>query len=367
MRVLQLGKFFPPDIGGIETIMSDITISLNNRKITCDVLCSNSKPKYSEQILHCGAKIMRCASFGKIASTAIAPQMIFKLRKIIANYDIIHLHLPDPMANLALFLANHKGKKVIIHWHSDIVRQKILLKLYAPLQNALLKRADKIIATSPKYIEYSPLLQRFSHKVVAIPIGTHSSFRSDIYDAKASFEKKSIFALGRMVHYKGFEYLIEAMKFLPEFHLFIAGGGDKKESLEGLIKELDLERQITLLGEIDNRCRIYHYNTNSIFVLPSINRSEAFGVVQIEAMSCKMPVISTNIKGSGVPWVNKDGESGVVVPLGDGRAIADAVLRIMSDYKKFSEGAQRRYLQCFTLEKMIDEIIALYKKVGGER
>lgn len=367
MKILQLGKFFPPDIGGIETIMSDITISLNRRGIKCDVLCSNSKLAYSEEILPCGAKIMRCASFGKVASTAIAPQMIWKLRKIIAQYDIIHLHLPDPMATFALIMADsafkNSQKKVILHWHSDIIRQKFLLKFYAPFQKIALNRSDCIITTSPNYLQYSQTLQNFANKVVAIPIGVESSFKSELYDLQKNRHKKSIFALGRMVHYKGFEYLIGAMKYLPDFHLFIAGSGRNKEQLEALIKSLHLEAQITLLGEIDNVSRIKHYNTESIFVLPSINRSEAFGVVQIEAMSCKMPVISTNIQGSGVPWVNKNGESGIVVEICDEVAIADAVREIMADYERFANGAKSRYEAHFTLDKMIDEIIALYDKM----
>lgn len=133
IRILQLGKFFPPNLGGMESVIYDITLGLNERGIACDVLCANSKAQCKEDILDCEScaknsakgssanlpkshanrtiKIMRCASFGKLASTAIAPQMIFKLREIIAHYDIIHIHLPDPMANLSLFCANHKGKK----------------------------------------------------------------------------------------------------------------------------------------------------------------------------------------------------------------------------------------------------------------
>lgn len=363
MRVLQLGKFFPPDIGGIETVMSDITISLNNRNITCDVLCSNSKAEYSEEILPCGAKIMRCASFGKIASMALAPQMIIKLRQIISGYDIIHLHSPDPMATFALLLSKHKGKKVILHWHGDIIRQKFLLKLYAPFQSMLLKIADSVIATSPKYIDYSPSLQKVADKVVIIPIGVESSFDKTLYNFSENQAKKSIFSLGRMVYYKGFEYLIEAMKYLPDFKLYLGGGGEQKEALQNLIKSLDLGDRISLLGEIDDERRIFNYNTNSLFVLPSINRSEAFGVVQIEAMSCKMPVVSTNIAGSGVPWVNKDGESGIVVPLCDAKAISEAVLRIMENYSHFSNGAYNRYLEHFTLDKMIDKIISLYDRI----
>ena len=371
MKILQLGKFFPPDIGGIETIMSDITISLNKRGIKCDVLCSNSKFAYREEILPCGAKIMRCASFGKVASTAIAPQMIFKLRQIIANYDIIHLHLPDPMATFALIMADsafrNSQKKVILHWHSDIIRQKFLLKFYAPFQKIALYRTDCIITTSPNYLQYSPTLQEFAKKVVAIPIGVDSLLKSpeSAESAESRRDKKTIFALGRLVKYKGFEYLVESMRYLPDFTLYIAGDGKELANLKAQIKSLHLENRIFLLGKVDrnNATKIAHFNEDSVFVLPSVSRNESFGVVQIEAMSCKMPVVSTNIKGSGVPWVNKDGESGVIVPLCDARAIAEAVLRIMSDYGRFAEGAKARYETHFTLDKMVDEIIALYDKM----
>ena len=409
IRILQLGKFFPPDLGGIESVMFDIVRGLNERKITCDVLCANSKAQYKEEIFDCdlrksntnqsksseihadlpkdshkiyaksstdsstdsnidSPKIMRCASFGRFASTAIAPQMIFKLRKIIANYDIIHIHLPDPTANLALFLANHKGKKVIIHWHSDIVRQKFLLKLYAPLQKWLLNRADFIIATTQKYADFSPTLKPFTHKIVAIPIGIDSLLDSaNQRDLRESIElrraKKTIFALGRLVKYKGFEFLVESMRYLPDFKLFIAGNGVECANLKAQIKHLGLENRVFLLGKIDEREKMAHLNNDSIFVLPSISRAEAFGVVQLEAMSCKMPVIATNIKGSGVSFVNADNESGLNIPPRDSRAIAEAVNRITSDYERFSEGAYQRYLAHFTRDKMIDKIIDLYDRI----
>lgn len=378
IRILQLGKFFPPDLGGMESVIYDITLGLNERKIACDVLCSNSKLAYREEILPCGAKIMRCASFGKVASTAIAPQMIFKLRKIIANYDIIHIHLPDPMANLALFCANHKGKKIIIHWHSDIIKQKFLLKLYAPLQNWLLKRADSIIATTQQYADFSPTLKPFRDKIIAIPIGIDSLFESprtaesieskSTKSTKSRQNKKTIFALGRLVKYKGFEYLVESMRYLPDFTLYIAGSGAELANLKAQIKALisvdsSIKNRIFLLGKVDERTKKAHLNNDSIFVLPSITRNEAFGVVQLEAMSAKMPVITTDIKGSGVSFVNLHNESGLIVPPRDAKAISDAILRVMADYTRFSEGAQRRYLAHFTKDKMIDKIIDLYDRI----
>ena len=395
IRILQLGKFFPPDLGGMESVIKDITLGLNERGIACDVLCANSKAQYKEDILDLhpknstkdfspnrhkshanhAIKIMRCYAFGKVASTAIAPQMIFKLRKIIAHYDIIHIHLPDPMANFALFCANHKGKKIIIHWHSDIIKQKFLLKFYAPLQHWLLKRADSIIATTKQYADFSPTLKPFSDKIVAIPIGIDSLYKSpklaksaESKIAESRRDKKTIFALGRLVKYKGFEYLLESMRYLPDFTLYIAGNGAEWANLKAQIKalskvDLSLKNRIFLLGNIDEREKMEHFNNDSIFVLPSITRNEAFGVVQLEAMSAKMPVIATDIKGSGVSFVNLHNESGLIVPPCDAKAIADAILRVMADYPRFSEGAQRRYLAHFTKDKMIDKIIDLYDRI----
>ncbi len=392
IRILQLGKFFPPDLGGIESVMFDIVRGLLEREMPCDVLCANSKARYSKEKFYAKssvnhkanqntihaessvdsptnkpkihANIMRCASFGKFASTAIAPQMIFKLRKIIANYDIIHIHLPDPTANLALFLANHKGKKIIIHWHSDIVRQKFLLKLYAPLQKWLLNRADFIIATTQQYADSSPTLQPFAHKIVAIPIGIDSLQMRDLCESSESRRaKKTIFALGRLVKYKGFEFLVESMRYLPDFKLFIAGSGVEWKNLKEKIKDLHLENRVFLLGKIDEREKITHLNNDSIFVLPSISRAEAFGVVQLEAMSCKMPIIATSIKGSGVSFVNLHNESGLNIPPQDSKAIADAILRVISDYERFSDGAFYRYQAHFTRDKMIDKIADLYARI----
>ena len=128
MKILQLGKFYPPSLGGIQLVMYDITETINkNKDIECDVLCSNDVNLYTEEVIN-NYRVFRTKTFGTYFATSATPQMIFKLRNIISEYDIIHLHLPDPMANSALFFANTKNKKVILHWHSDIIKQKYLLK-----------------------------------------------------------------------------------------------------------------------------------------------------------------------------------------------------------------------------------------------
>ncbi|TLD96859.1 glycosyltransferase [Helicobacter jaachi] len=378
-RILQFGKFYPPDIGGIESVMQDICEGLNARGLICDVLCSNSARSFAYDITK-SARIYRTASFGKVASTSISPQMISALSHLIAPYHIIHLHLPDPMANLALFLLQKKarGKIIILHWHSDIIKQKYLLRFYKPLQTWLLKRADFIIATSPNYIAQSRFLKPFRQKCISIPIGINAHLLKppcahtqhlDFLDKYA--HKKMIFSLGRLAQNKGFVYLIESMKFLSqEYILCIGGDGALRNELKRLIGAANLTHRVFLVGAIPREQLAYYYERCHIFVLPSIQ--ESFGVVLLEAMSFSKPVISTNLSPSGSAFVNQHGISGLVIPPKNPKAIAQAINDIESRYAHFAKGARERFLAHFTQEQMLDSIIALYKRAyelrkGGGR
>ena len=373
-KVLQLGKFYPPDIGGIESVMQDICDGINARGLICDVLCSSSSYNFSYEILDSRARIYRTKSFGKLASTSITPQMIFTLQKLIKAYDIIHLHLPDPMANLALFLSDIQGKLIILHWHSDIIKQRHLLKLYAPLQSWLLQRAHSIIATSPKYALESAFLQPYRDKCVSIPIGIDdiapSSLESTLPQPPAQSkngEKKIIFALGRLVAYKGFEYAIEAMTLLPQYCLHIGGTGALQQKLQQKINALGLQDRVKLLGTLSHQERAQQFRNAHIFILPSITKNEAFGIVQVEAMSQGLPVVSCSIDGSGVDYVNAHNISGLVVPPQNPAAIAQAISEIERDYERFSRDARARFLQLFTSEKMLDSIYELYCSLYASR
>lgn len=373
-KILQLGKFYPPDIGGIESVMQDICDGINARGLICDVLCSSSSYNFSYEILDSRARIYRTKSFGKLASTSITPQMIFTLQKLIKAYDIIHLHLPDPMANLALFLSNIQGKLIILHWHSDIIKQRHLLKLYVPLQSWLLQRAHSIIATSPKYALESAFLQPYRDKCVSIPIGIDdiapSSLESTLPQIPAQSkkgEKKVIFALGRLVAYKGFEYAIEAMALLPQYCLHIGGTGALQQKLQQKINALGLQDRVKLLGTLSHQERAQQFRNAHIFILPSITKNEAFGIVQVEAMSQGLPVVSCSIDGSGVDYVNAHNISGLVVPPQNPAAIAQAIREIERDYERFSRSARARFLQLFTSDKMLDSIYELYCSLYASR
>lgn len=371
MKILQLGKFYPPDTGGMETALYNITEELNQRGIQCDVLCANKEKEYRNDLLN-GYKVIRTSSYGIVASTSISPQMIRELKKIITNYDILHIHHPNPTANLALFMANPKKQKVVIHWHSDIIKQELELRFYKPLLIWMLKKADVIIGTSQKYIDESLQLKDFKNKCVPIPIGIK---KNDIGVDENKFEeikvrfknKKIIFSLGRFIYYKGFEYLIESAKYLPDNYVILLGGdGELKEKYEQIIRENGLSEKVFLVGKIDQKDLGSYYEACDLFCLPSIAKSEAFGLVMVEAMSFGKPIVATKIKGSGTDWVNHNEITGLNVEPKNPEQLANAFKTILENqeiYSKFSKNAFQRYLNEFTIETEIEKLIKVYRTI----
>ena len=368
MKVLQLGKFYPPSHGGIETVTFDITEYLNQQAIKTDVLCANENNKYIEEVVN-GYTIYRTKSWGVFASTSLSPQYIRKFKEIVNNYDVIHIHLPNPLANLALYCTNPK-QKIVLHWHSDIIKQKYLLKLYEPLQKLMLKKADIIVTTSPKYMKESLVLKPYIDKCISIPLGIDEhKLKYDDMEVESIKEKyrnkKIIFSLGRMTYYKGFEYLIDAANYLDDSYVILIGGkGELLEEFEQKIDKENLHARVKLLGRIEDEDLGNYFQASDLFCLPSIAKSEAFGVVQIEAMSFGKPIIATNIGGSGVDWVNKHGVSGLNVPIKNSKAIADACEMLLaneSTYRRYSKNAKERFQSLFLRDKMGASFAKCYK------
>ncbi len=371
MKILQLGKFYPPDTGGIEQVMFNITETLNERGIQCDVLCSNNTCEYQEEKIK-NYTVYRTKSFGKLFRTSISVQMIFKLCEIISNYNIVHIHHPDPMATLALFFAHTGKQKIIVHWHSDIIKQKITKLLYLPLQNWLLKRTEQIIVTTSVYKEQSEDLRKFKNKCVIVPIGIDASKlkcnKGVIKKIRNKYKnKKIVFSLGRLIYYKGFEYLIRAAQYIDDdFVILIAGSGPLYNKLKKLIVEKNLSNKVWLLGRVADNMLGNYYSTCNIFCLPAVDKSEAFGVVQVEAMSFSKPIITTDIEGSGVSFVNKHGVSGLNVPTRDEHALARAFESVISDdivYKNYCKNARKRFEKLFTHDRMVTKLIKLYERI----
>lgn len=299
-----------------------------------------------------------------LASNGATKAFIKKIEEI--DPDIIHIHHPDPMAAMALRLSGYKGK-VVLHWHSDILSQKALLRFYLPIQNWLIKRADTIVGTTPVYLAESPYLQGVQEKCRCIPIGIEPVISDSAREQEIRNEysgRRIIFSLGRLVEYKGYRYLIEAAKYLDDsFMILIGGGGPLRESLQREIDELGVGSRVKLLGKVPQEDLASYYGACELFCMSSVMKTEAFGIVQIEAMSAGRPVVATKIPESGVSWVNEDGVSGINVAPRDSKAIAKAILTITDNeatWKKFSAGAAKRFAENFTKEKMISKCLNIY-------
>ena len=370
MKILQFGKFYYPVFGGMERTMYEITEGFNAEGITCDVLCSNTKP-HSEVSRFDHYTVYRAASYGLINSAPISPKLISKLWKLHKSYDIIHIHHPDPMAFLALFLVRPDAK-VVIQWQSDIVRQASMLKLFLPLQNWALRRADSIIAATDAYAQHSPHLKPYLDKVEIIPIGIskeplHSN-KERVAEIKEQYQnKKIVLAFGRLVSYKGFDYLIESARYLSDHYtVLIGGGGPEEKNLRDLIETYQLEDKVHLLGHVEESDKYNYYQAATLFCLPSVTKAEAYGVVLLEAMAFGKPVVSSKIEESGMVWVNQDQVTGLQVPPREPEALAAAIEKIGNDpvlYQSFSKNAKKRFETLFTRRTMLDNLKKLYNKL----
>lgn len=368
MKILQIGKFWPI-LGGVEKVMFDLTQGLSARGVRCDMLCANSSGKTRLIKLNRRGSVIAVHTLLKAKSTMISPAMVSHLRRIAGNYDIIHVHHPDPMAALALYISGYKGK-VILHWHSDILRQRMLLQAYRPLQSWLLRRADMVICTSPNYAKGSKALQRVSHKLQCVPIGVApvippKNGAEDILRQVAG--RKIVFSLGRMIPYKGFDNLVLAASYLPDdYVVVIAGSGPLYASLKKLARSNGLESRIIMPGRISDHDRDSLMGAASVFCLPSVEKTEAYGIVLIEAMSAGLPVVATEIPGSGTSWVNAHGVSGLNAPCGNPLLLARAIVSVVNHPqgpKYYGLKARNRWETMFTLDIFIDNMARIYSQL----
>jgi rhamnosyl/mannosyltransferase len=329
--VVHVGKYYWPVRGGIETYCYHLCARLKDR-VDLTVLVSNEGRRTVEETVD-GVRVVRVPRWGQFASTPISPGLYRRLRRVEA--DVIHVHLPNPMAELAYLLARPKGK-LVVTYHSDVIRQKLLFKLYRRVNERFLSRADRIIAAAPQNIDYSPVLSRFKDRAVVIPFGVEPGDfvltperERRVAELRRELGARVVFFVGRHVYYKGIEHLIRAMKDV-DARLVIGSDGPLTAELQRLTRELALVPRVTFAGRIPDDDLPCYYHASDVFCLPSIARSEAFGIVQLEAMACGLPVVSTRLT-TGVVYANLDGVSGLTVPPADPAALAHALNTLFAD------------------------------------
>ena len=363
LRVLQIGKFYPPHIGGMETHLQVLSTELR-KHLSLKVIVASDERRSAQTTID-GVDITRVGTKFTVAGAPVCPQMAAQIRR--AQADLVHIHLPNPTAVLAYLLSRHKSR-LIVTWHSDVVRQKVLARLFEPLQRLILKRCSALIATSPNYIASSPTLWDYRERCQAIPYGI-SVERFKRCDAAAveairgRYGSRIVLCVGRLVYYKGIEYLIRAMANVKGM-LLVVGDGPMRASLEKEARGLRLEDRVAFLGASADPSPFFQ--ACDVFVLPSVARSEAFGIVQLEAMACGKPVVNTQL-ASGVPFVSMDGVTGITVPPGDAGALAGAINYLLDDPARaaaYGQAALRRVREEFSVEKMVSRTLELYREVA---
>jgi len=369
MRVLQVSKFYPPVTGGIESVAWELTEGLNRAGVRTDVLCAAQTPRTVIEHREVGYSVTRAAQWGTWMSTSMAPTMAICLYGLARDHDIVHVHMPDPMAAAAVWMVRPRAS-LVVHWHSDVIRQRLALKAYEPLQNWLLARADAIIATSRPYAQASVALQRWQHKVAVIPIGISDNSSRACSERVAAIRQRFgrrhlVFALGRMTYYKGFDVLIEAAAALPEDCVVAIGGqGELLDHYRIQVNRRGLAGKVHLLGHINDDELASHFEACDVFCMPSTVRAEAYGVAMVEAMVMGRPIVASDIPGSGVPWVNVHGHTGYNVPVRQPGALAAALTQLLLDDELragMGAASRQRYLDEFGAPRMTGRMLELYR------
>jgi rhamnosyl/mannosyltransferase len=368
-RVLHVGKFFPPVRGGMENHLYHLVKRLQNH-VDVRVLASHTRAARIEETVE-GVRVVRLPLRLTVAGMPISPAMVGELRR--AKADIIHFHVPNPTAELACLVSRPRAKLVSIHQH-DVRERPLLTRAYRAVERAFFRRQARIIAAAPENIEYSPVLREFKDRARVIPLGVEpEDFRRTperdrrVKELRAHWGERIVFFLGRHVRSKGIDYLIRAMREV-EGRLVLGSDGPATEELRQLACDLGIESRVTFAGDIADGELASYYQAADVFCLPSVGRLEAFGIVQLEAMSCGVPVVSTRLE-TGVVHVNRDGETGLVVPPGDAGALAAALNRLLGDEglrRKLGEQAQARVRREFTHDVCVRRTLELYREVLAE-
>ena len=369
-KILHIPNYYPPHIGGIEDVCRSIVTVLP--EFEHQVICFHDQKQTLKEIVE-GILVTRCGVWEKLFSQSVSFSFYKELKKAIKTFDpdMVHFHTPNPLSSVYLLLLLPKKTELIVHWHSDIIEQDFLYGFYRPIENRLLKRANKIVATAPTYLSGSKPLQSRPDTIRIIPNTVNESkLQKQNEDEKAIAEikqlydgKKIIFTFGRHVPYKGLKYLIEAAPLISdeEAVIVIAGEGPLSNSLKESAKNLP---NIYFIGRLEeNILRGYLYAAD-IFVFPSITRNEAFGIALAEAMYCGLPAVTFTIPNSGVNWLCPDKETGLEAENGNVQLFAGAINTLLKDdilRRRLGANAHNRIKEFFVSEAIKGSLLDLYE------
>lgn len=349
LRVLQFAKHFDPDAGGIETVTLNISEVLLQHGIQADVLCTEVNGPYQERKR--GYRVIRCKADLSIGNKRISGRYVTMGRRLERDYDCAIVHMPNPLAVLAALSWN---KPVIVLWHADIPQAPIRWAT-TPIDNRLLKKAAAVIGPTPIHLSQSLRARGIAAaaQTVTIPFPFDQSLipvatgTTRFADELKTFRRGRAMALsiGRLVPYKGFDVLIDAARdFGDSLCAIIVGKGPLAEKLATQIDAAGVGDRVMMAGTLTPEEMADAFAQARLGCMPSVTAAEMYGMAQVESMAAGLPMVSTDIPRSGVPFVNKHDQTGLIVPPGDAKALAAAMLRIANDeqfWQRLHEGALR--------------------------
>ena len=390
MRVTHLFKdYFPPTTGGIEQHMQLLCTGLAATMDVTVLVPSRSFGKRTETID--GVHVVRVPEFGRYAAVPFCPTMPLELKRL--HPDIVHLHFPNPMGDLSYLLSTGLSPAIrlprlavagpvrpspvplIISYHADVIRQRRLLPLYRPILDAVFRRAQRILVAAEENIASSPVLSRYKDRCTVVPYGVDlgaftltETEAVEVQRRRAAAGEGTVLFVGVLRPYKGVDVLLRAMARVKA-RLIVVGRGASRLELSSLAARLGISNRVSFLGEVSESERRILLHACDVFVLPSIDNREAFGLAQLEAMACGRPVVASDLP-TGVRFVNKNQMTGLLVPPGDSDALAAALQRLLGDERlrqTLGNAAKRRAELEFSSDRMVRRVQQVYEEVLGGR
>jgi rhamnosyl/mannosyltransferase len=356
-------------MGGVEQVIHQIARGANTHGVKTDVLAL-APGRDVRTVEIDGYWVHRAKLDLKIASTDFSASAFLRFSQLAKKADVIHYHFPWPFADVVHFATRAK-KPTVVTYHSDIIRQKTLLKLYRPLKHLFFASVDRIVATSPNYLATSDVLTKFSHKVSVIPIGldkaTYPRPEPDrLQHWRERIGPKFFLFVGVLRYYKGLHILMEAARG-ADYPIAIVGAGPIEQELKAQAAQLGLHN-IHFLGQLPDEDKVALLTLCYGVVFPSHLRSEAFGISLLEGAMYGKPMISSEI-GTGTTFINIGDETGLVVPPSDPDSLRQAMRYLWEHPEEavdMGKRAEERYWKHFTAEQMVGEYVELYRELAGK-
>ena len=324
-----------------------------------------------EQVDIDGVSIYRVPCHGQLMFAPVSPTFGYWLNRVIDEFkpDVLHIHMPNTSAFFALFSAKAKKIPWVVHWHSDVLGDdspwflKTFYPLYQPFERAVMNRAASIIATSPPYLAVQPGV------CGAIQILLKWWLLAFVHAPSLSMLKPhqglQLLIVGRLTYYKGHRFLIDAMNKVPDsVKLNIVGDGELRQSLNEQIERLGLGERVKLLGKVSQDELARQFAGADCVCLPSIERTEAFGVVLMEAAACSVPAIVSDVPGSGMGWVVQHEQTGLVVERSNADALAEAITQLSQSpqtLQQYAVNARARFESEFQIARVAGQTLKIYQ------